>query len=233
MICYTAVYGGKDKPLLPPRKEAGIEYVCFTDRDFKAPGWDVRKAKRKESTFRLQAKWFKMHPHELFPGEKTLWVDGNTRGRFDVKPYFEQLGDAPIGVFKHAVRECAYDELYTCIDRAADHYDSLIKLETFLRNEKYPGQEGIYIGKTIWRTPASSELNLLWWNVIRKTSSRDQVSLPYVLWKLNIKPIVFGLWDDAVVPVIKSGPHLFHGTVEANGTKTKFRTRHDEMGVKK
>jgi hypothetical protein len=231
MIYYTAVYGGKNPKLAPARKEDGVEHICFIDgsREINAPGWDVRVVKRPEDNFRLQSKWFKLHPHELFPGEKTLWVDGNTRAKEDIKPYFDIIGDNPIGLFRHPLRDCSYAELIKCVEVTADHHDSLLKLNKFLREKCYPGDTGLFVGRTLFRTPASAELNNLWWSIIMKTSSRDQISLPYVLWKLDIKPVILGLWNEDEVPVVKNSKHSFHGTFDSDGHKIKFRSAKNSL----
>ena len=57
----------------------------------------------------------------------------------------------------------------------------------------YGGKNGLFELPTfvLKNTPKIKELCLMWWEQICKYSSRDQLSLPYVLHRLNIKPHIF------------------------------------------
>jgi hypothetical protein len=228
MIVYTAVYAGKNPVVAAPIKEPGVEHVCFTDSGRTiAEGWDVRITPSKQSTSRLQAKWFKLHPHELFPGEKTMWMDGNCRIKKNLAHIFNQVSpETPFALYSHFGRAgatpCAYAEIDLCIARTADHHASLQKLRAFLREENYPEDIGLYMGRTIWRDSAAAKANNLWWDVVSKTSSRDQPSLAYVLWKLNIDFVNLGEWSSSKVPVVKNSKHSFHGTRDSRGRRVKF-----------
>jgi hypothetical protein len=240
MICYTAVYAGKNPVVAAPGiREPGMEYVCFTDSDkLIAPGWDIRVTRRPDQpTSRLQAKWFKLHPHELFPGEKTMWMDGNCRIKSKLTPIFDSVtSDTPFAMYTHPGRigflPCAYKEIDVCIERTADHYKNLLKLRDFLTDENYPKNAGLYVGRTMWRDPAASVVNKLWWDIVCKTTSRDQPSLAYVLWKLNIEVFNLGEWDHARVVVTKNSKHSFHGTRDNKGKRMKFEAHPDVVAAK-
>ena len=54
--------------------------------------------------------------------------------------------------------------------------------------ENFPKKYGLYELPVIIRknTEKIKKLNLRWWEQICRFSSRDQISMPYVLWKTNV-----------------------------------------------
>jgi len=83
-MVYTAIYGSYDTLKKIPKQTIKADYVCFTD--------DISEIKKEDDTWmmveqkfsyyenikhpRLQAKYFRMHPHVLFPKyDYTLWID--------------------------------------------------------------------------------------------------------------------------------------------------------------
>ena len=60
----------------------------------------------------------------------------------------------------------------------------------FYERCQYPHNNGLYECPVIIRKNniKTQTLGLRWWETICKYSSRDQLSMPFVLWSLNIKP---------------------------------------------
>jgi Protein of unknown function (DUF616) len=168
----------------------------------------IRPYWREKVDPRLQAKWFKLQSHRVFPSGRlalryapfspraksdlSIWIDGSIRiksPRF-VRDMRAKLGERDWAMFVHPDRDCIYDEAHAC--------SGLTKcngLPLFAQVEAYRGtvapNSGLFAsGIIVRREPQSEELsraNDLWWNEIVTWTIRDQLSLPYVLRKLAMR----------------------------------------------
>ena len=71
-------------------------------------------------------------------------------------------------------------------------YKKLEKQFKYYKQSNYPKHNGLYDCSFIMivNNDTTKELGIHWWSEIEKFSSRDQISLPYVLNKLGIKPYI-------------------------------------------
>ena len=71
-----------------------------------------------------------------------------------------------------------------------DYPDNVQSQMDFYKKCKYPHTNGLYELPVIIRknNDKIKTLGLRWWETISKYSSRDQLSMPFVLWSLNMKP---------------------------------------------
>jgi len=101
------------------------------------------------------------------------------------------LGDNDIGVSRFSR---GWDTLTREAEFCLSRWPKLPVKEQkdFYLSEGCPDNTGIFMGGLIVRrhTKAIARLNELWWEQITKFSQRDQLSLPYVLWKLGITPSI-------------------------------------------
>jgi hypothetical protein len=117
VVLYTALYGNYHSKFnaLP---DLGIDAYAFTDNpDAAAPGWEtvVVPFPDKDMHPRMQAKWFKMHPHELFPDYNvSIWLDAgwhvtNHNLVSEMLPYVERTN---LCFFPHPRNKNLLNELY-------------------------------------------------------------------------------------------------------------------------
>lgn len=190
IIVYTAVFGGYDN-LREPLAVGNTKYVAFTDQPIEAKGWEVRQMKRSSSAVKM-ARFFKTAACAIFhETEYMIWVDGSILPTIEPELIVESWmdeGGADIACFKHPGRNCAYDEARRCIVKGKDTKEILTKQIAFYQSEQFPEGYGLVETGVVVRrkTEPIQRLEKLWWEQIRDYSCRDQVSLPYCLWRLEI-----------------------------------------------
>jgi hypothetical protein len=96
--------------------------------------------------------------------------------------------DSDILLFNHSFRDCVYDEGKACIDNNKDNASNIRGQLIHYKTLEYPAHNGLYNTACMVRkhTPELKGLSTLWWEEIDRFSHRDQISLPYVLWKTGI-----------------------------------------------
>src|SRR5690348_15337130 len=102
---YTAIIGGYDDPKPFIGKSVSCDYFLFTD-NAKLPD------QFKHLSPRMQAKWYKLHPHILFPDyDLAIWIDGSAvvHSYKFVEKMISELGESEMMCFKHPEgRNCIY-----------------------------------------------------------------------------------------------------------------------------
>lgn len=213
IIVYTAIFGTSDELWTPqPLAVGGCRHVCFSDRPRRQVGvwrdesrmergtgrmmtpsiWEVQ-IMSSQGDDRTSARHYKVLPHKyLSEADVTIWVDGNLRMLTTPQKAVSQwLGTAPLAAFQHPVRDCLYDEVKHClvVPRAKIYAPELRRQAAAYAKAGMPKHWGLAETRCVIRanTAKVSELGDLWWNEIQHRSPRDQVSLPYVCWKIGVK----------------------------------------------
>jgi FkbM family methyltransferase len=196
IVFYTAIAGNYSRLLPPATLALGARYVCFSDLPRQTYGiWEIRPLPKKfEDSPRWAARWCKLHPHELFPeAEVAIWLDGNIIINGNLEKYIQLVldGDSPMGMIRHPLRDCVYEEISACIERHKDNEDRLLRQKAHYLNIGLPGHNGLYETNVVINNLRHQDLPgfyELWWQELSEHSYRDQVSLPFVLHTLGIKP---------------------------------------------
>lgn len=169
-VCvYTSVFGDYDKIVEPVSQSIPIDFkVCNEPHDLGSP--------------RLEAKYYKMHPPEGY--DYTIWVDGSVRitSRFFAEYMVSQAKDK-WAFFPHPWRNCIYAEAEEAHNMKKYLDQPIMKQVNFYRSEGMPADYGMPSCGIIARSTWGQEINEAWWNENLSWSIKDQVSLPYVLWK--------------------------------------------------
>lgn len=170
MRCYTAIVGDRTRG----------DILCFTgEKIFHRP---VMEAKR-----------YKILPHLFFPDEVTMWLDGNIWCPDPQSVVDELLGDADIALFQHPYRANVWEEFAALKEDPRFHISYLQKQlnaqAEFYREEGLPPDTLAYECNFMVRRNNERVNRLMesWWAQICRWQWRDQVSLPYVLWKSDVK----------------------------------------------
>ncbi len=227
MIVYTANYGGKDHPI--PTNQLcndleGIKFVYFTDKhydDYGRPsnptpsngGWEEVVEKGRYEDPKMSAKWYKLHSHELFPDEPSVWIDAHYSLRVRPEREFTALtAEKPLVLFRHYYIDLARE--YGVVRRRhKDEFmrERLLAQKTQYISEGFSMDTPVYRGTVLFRHPSVGEFNELWWDeVVKYEHRRDQISLPYIVWKTGIE---FTQFDDANDRFFKVNHHLPRGRV--------------------
>ncbi len=193
VVLLSAVFGGRDIPHAVPAGTGITEAVLFTDcvKPEDAPGWRVIRIGEQEDP-RKTARRIKTLALELVDADVVLWVDGRIRlTGLPVRPLLEQvLIGTDIAGFPHPWRQCAYAEAQQCGTLGLAPVADLEAQADTYRAEGLPPQAGLWNTMVLVRrnTPAMVELGRAWWDEIQRHTVRDQVSLPYLLWRDGIQP---------------------------------------------
>lgn len=193
MVVYTAVFGGYDL-VEPPSCESDAKFVCITDQPGTIKGWETMVLPPVPNDPRRASRRCKILSHEYLPveeyGDIVIWHGGNvslTSNPYDMVDSY--LQDCNLAVVGHP-RKCIYDEIRACRRMRKDKVNLFDAQEDYYYHQGYPEGNNVYGAFLILRrrTATIIELEKLWWEQLKMFSCRDQISLPYVLWLLNIKP---------------------------------------------
>lgn len=167
---YTAICGGYEK--------VRDDITVFTDSQsdkFKDPV--------------MNAKIYKVLSHKFFSSEISVWMDGNVFPDCEMEDFVKMLGDADIALFRHPHRKCLYQEYPEAKLRITDQNQKILidKQVTDYRREGMPEGFGLAECGMIIRRNNSivEEFNNRWWTEITAYCQRDQMSFPYVWWKMK------------------------------------------------
>lgn len=200
-VVYTAIYGSKDVLKDPLYISKNFDYVCFTnDKDIKSNIWKVVYKEETHKDPVRSAKIFKVKPHEyLSEYDTSIWVDANFIVKNDLNSFLakcDDLKDANMLLFQHDQgRNCIYDEAKIIIDHQKDDPDIVKKQIQKYREEEYPAQRGLSANSIMLKKHNDNDIIKLadmWWDEISQFSRRDQLSLYYCIWKLDIKHYLLG-----------------------------------------
>lgn len=192
IVVYTCVWGKYDVLLEPFFVNPEIDYIIFTDQDIPTnSAWkkgiipddlDIEKMSGVEVN-----RFFKMLPHKIFKEyEYSIYLDGNIRVVTDMAPIVEDMGDHCFGAHRYQV-DCIYDMKNAIIAGGRAGKNVVIKQLKEYKNNGFPKHFGAFECNVLVRRHNDAICQSImeeWWEEFNSTSSkRDQLSLPYVLWK--------------------------------------------------
>lgn len=216
---YTSIYGEIDKihePLVTPDN---CDFYILTDQELapnsvwekvtfdfsQYPGTETNSAKNR---------FVKMHSDLLFPNhDYTIYLDGTIQPRTDLTEWIQDMPEIGIKMFAHPKRNCVYKEIHACLYAGKGNRTDLKQYDQRLKNEGFPANYGMVEGGVIVRkvgNPLCQEIMDQWWQEYSRYAKRDQLSLPYILWKTGhqMSQIAIMGQDLRVHPAIRKYPHL-------------------------
>jgi hypothetical protein len=189
IIVYTAVLGGIDY-VWEPERALNTEYHLFTDQPFKYNGAWIMHHDAVDKSPRHTARYIKTHPHILFPGLTTVWIDGRIRILGNTPVWVDRwMGQRyELAVKLHYSRRNIQQEADEIVRRKMADPKKLKALMDRYKKENYPVAFGLYWTDVLIRKPTAKvkEFNDRWWQDIDQWCIRDQISFPYWLWKLKV-----------------------------------------------
>lgn len=199
VVCYTAIIGNYDSLIVPEAIVKEWDYVVFTDSIIEGEHiFEVRTPDFKDSNPTRVARYYKTHPHKYFGNyDYAIWIDSNilVKGNH----------------LKNSVRECTESGTLLKLNPHPKHRNIVEELEGCIRFKKddvglMQQQVNTYISEGLPQDFGMYETNIIitrandqrvqpffegWWNEIDKTSTRDQLSIGYALWKTSLPFDVF------------------------------------------
>ncbi|KAI5393037.1 probable hexosyltransferase MUCI70 [Lathyrus oleraceus] len=146
---------------------------------------------------RLNGKIPKMLTHRLFPQAKySIWVDSKSQFRRDPLGVLEALlwrTNSILAISEHGARSSLYDEAKAVVKKnKAKPEEVEVQLNQYKKDglpgdKRFNGKKALCEASVIVRklTPLSNLLMCVWFNEVVRFTSRDQLSFPYVLWRLK------------------------------------------------
>lgn len=198
-VVYTAVFGNYDEVSeVDPRSPC--DFVCFTDTpELMAPGWRKVVVDTQGDPPALSNRRYKMLPHRYLPQyAESLYVDGHVSVRRCPDKLFDKYASQfAIAMPVHQDRRCAYEEaLYCSRDGLVDEVAVAKQLGEY-EKAGFPRNFGLTENNVILRRhndPEVVKLMEAWWDEYVSKVRRDQISLPFLLWRdqVNIGEIAEG-----------------------------------------
>lgn len=215
-LVYTAVFGGYDRVYPPIMMEPELDYVIVTDDALMlVPGWRIHVVEgARFPTNKAANLYFRALIHRELPGyDASLYVDGNLRliGKTSTLfPKFLESG-AALGVYPHPLRRRVVDEAEACILRGKVVDPAAIRMEiAAYAADGFPDDQGlIYTGVLLknHRAPDLDPAMSMWSLLFQKYCTRDQLSLPYVKWKVGFSCAYLGAYLQHPNPYFGLYPH--------------------------
>jgi hypothetical protein len=196
---YTSIYrsSGLYDILHPPVcVDKHFDYFCFTPHSsIKLDGWHtIKTAWTAGITPRMQAKEYKIFPDRYLKGYNfSIWLDGSFAIRGDLRKLLMKTmekEEMPFVFFRNYQDNCAYDSAAFCMRNHIGNTNKIKDQLTEYEAKRFPENFGLPMGGMLYRQHNEPSVQIameLWWDELQRHSERDQLSLPYVLWKLGDK----------------------------------------------
>jgi hypothetical protein len=189
--CYTSVFGDYE-PIWPPHQpDSAVDYVLVSDTTTPNRGWIHRKINPSDfDSPRLANRFQKMRFHESLPiGHLSVYIDANIRPVASLLPLLETFdaSGADIGLYRHYSRHSVRSEAKACLKRnKVEHPEAVLPELGFYESQGFPDDDGLWEGSIIVKRHNSRKLDAAmaeWWELYSRFQTRDQFSLPYIIWK--------------------------------------------------
>lgn len=193
IVIYSCITGKYDNIQDPFIIQDNVNYVLYTDnKDIKSDIWEIRNIPENIKKFKnpiLINRYIKMHPKELFcEYDYSFYIDGNVKIMSEITSLISKINQKyGLALHKHRARDCAYDEINTCIFLKRGNVKQLEKAKSIFEESKFPTKYGLLecnLILTDLKNKKANEILDLWWKeFLNSDCYRDQIFFPYVLWK--------------------------------------------------
>jgi Protein of unknown function (DUF616) len=237
-VIFTSVVGDYDSIKEPRYRMPEWDYICFSNTLKQREGsiWKIEPIPFQHSDNSRLSRYAKINPHLVLKKyEYSLWIDANIEflDDFVERRINELIKDGILlSLIPHPFRNCIYQEAQICITDGLDSRIKIQKLINFLKDERYPENNGMFENGLIFRRHNDqmiSSMNADWWSLYLRFSKRDQLSLGYVLWKNNISCERF-VKKGKNVRNMTSISYVLHKSTFWQRTKIKIQRKINRIG---
>lgn len=191
LAVYTAIFGNYDKLIDPIGHFPNCDFICFTDQvNLESNKWQIRLVNQLDYPPNLMNRKYKLFPN-LFLSEYqySLYLDANIRVKKDLYPFINLFTNADMLLPRHSLRCSILEEVVFLLKmNRVDKSKALNQLSTYF-GEGFLDNVGLFENNIILRKHHSEivkEAMNLWWEQLLSYTQRDQLSLPYCIWKLKV-----------------------------------------------
>ena len=216
-VVYTAITNRHARLTVRPQSP-DTDFICYSDAPLDCDDWQIRPVEAAGLPPRMRAKFHKLHPPEGY--EWSVWIDGAYVLRSDATTLVDDLiarSSSGFGIHRHNTRDCIFDEAEhtVLLDKYSGQRGIIEAQVRHYADLGHPRSWGLWAGGLMCRnaSPIVAEVMRRWWDELLRWSSRDQLSLPFVLrsssfrpdewpWPLFENPHVAGwVWNQFDAPV--------------------------------
>jgi len=186
-LIYTVNISEYDKT--PPAliQSEGFKHIIFTDNaELKVKGWETHYIPPSHNPI-LQSREIKINIHKFHEADLYVYIDANYEIKRDLNQYIKRHFKGGLSVAKHPKRKCIYEEAKEVIQQGKAPKERVENQVAKYRKQKMPLRFGLYECGFIIRDNSVNGLCELWYNEVEQGSYRDQIALPYVLFKTKYK----------------------------------------------
>ena len=197
IVVYTCITGKYDSIEEPLIMESNCDYVLYTNnQDLKSDNWQIRDIPNSIATLEDNIKinrYIKMHPKELFEEyDNAIYIDGNIKIISRISDFINKIDNSTgLAIHRHCVNNCIYKEIKTCKAYGKGNYKKLHQQAKRYKQEGFPENFGMVECNVLVSNLKNDNQKVIfngWWEEYLKSESlRDQIALPYVLWKNKFK----------------------------------------------
>lgn len=219
LLVYTCVIGGYDRVYPPIVQSAEADYVIVTDDpDVNVQGWTTYTIDPAGfGSPSLANRYHKMLMHHVLPDyDVSVYVDGNIRLLGNMIEFVARNHSCKnaLTVFRHDRRNSVQSEIETCeaLGKLPDSSLARARLNHFLE-EGFPDDLGLIEAGILIKEHRHAQTDRVmsaWWAEYAAAPTRDQLSLPYALWKSKA---IIGYHDFSF-----RDPNLWFGIYPHRGT---------------
>lgn len=196
LVIYTVLFGNYDDLKEPLYVTPNCDYYILTNQQVKTDSvwkkYPIEKFQEQTKGFSNleKARFFKLHPHLLFPEYKySMFIDANLQMVTDMRPVFKQLESNFIAIHNQPGRDCVYQEATEIIVIGKADKAPVVEQMKAYKKEGFPEHYGLFRTCVVVREHNDEnckKLMKLWWDEINKYTKRDQLSFTYALWKMGL-----------------------------------------------
>lgn len=193
---YTVVFGKYDAIQEPYCHPDNIDYYLITDQDIDLNNslWKKKDISGFENDLKNMSnaeknRYFKMNPFDVFAEyEYSIYIDGNIQVISDLTEYIYRVGNCGFAAHMHSSRDCVYEESNAVLFAKKETKEHIDKHMEHLHEEHFPKHYGMLECNVLVRRKCDSCKQLMrdWWWEFLTYSKRDQLSIPYVLYKNGV-----------------------------------------------
>jgi hypothetical protein len=201
-VVYSIIIGKYDK-ISAFNKQEGYKYFLFSDIKYNKANWtiiSITKLIKKVNTSNLKmTRYFKLFPHLFFKDyELSIYIDASYIIKGNLNELLLKTLNPSFDLYflQHPARNKVFQEFLAVIRLKKDKKKSVNIIKKKYIKENFPDNLGLTQNCIIIRRHNKKKiikLMKIWWNEIKNYSYRDQLSLNYAIWKLNLNIKIYYL----------------------------------------
>jgi hypothetical protein len=194
VVVYTASIGTAETPPAPRVIDAKTRYVCITDRPLALTGWE-RMSVGAGGNPRRTARRVKALSHRLFPtADVAIWIDASFE--LQVLPHVlvndMMTTGCVLAGLRHPDRRRITEEAQVVSEQRMAKADDVARQLSTYQHDKFDtpnAPQGVLTTTGLLvrtHTPRVKEFNERWWHEMKAHTLRDQLSIDYCAFKLEL-----------------------------------------------